>query len=51
MAHSYSNLLVHLVFSTKNRRPDLRPELKHKTSYYYAGMVKNGRGWLEAADH
>jgi REP element-mobilizing transposase RayT len=41
MSHSYPNLLVHCVFSTKNRR-DLIPTNLHETlAMYFVGIGKN----------
>ena len=28
MAHTYTNLLTHIIFSTKDRKPTLEPDLK-----------------------
>ena len=30
MGHTYANLLVHVVFSTKDRRPTIRPEFEER---------------------
>ena len=34
MAHKYANVLVHVVFSTKERRNLIPPELKHELWSY-----------------
>ena len=41
MAQSLSNILVHLVFSTKDRRPLLRDEERGQLHAYIAGVLKN----------
>ena len=40
MAHTYTNLLTHALFSTKDPRPMIRPELK---SNLYAYMGASSR--------
>ena len=44
MAHTYTVLLYHLVFSTKKREPRLTPELKQKLYPYMAGIISNHGG-------
>ena len=39
MAHTYSNLLVHAFFSTKDRRPGLGAELKPELFSYMGGIT------------
>ena len=42
MAHKFPNLIVHLVFSTKNRRDLLQnKELRRKLWRYFAGIGRN----------
>lgn len=41
MAHSYSKLLYHCVFSTKDRRALLRGEIHEKVNAYMAGIARN----------
>ena len=42
MAQSLSHLIVHAVFSTKDRRPLLRSEkIRSETYSYMAGILKN----------
>ena len=41
MPHSYPNLLVHCVFSTRERRPTIPHELQSKLWKYLAGIAKN----------
>jgi putative transposase len=40
MAQSLANVLVHLVFSTKNRRPLIRPEVEHELHPYLAAVCR-----------
>ncbi len=40
MAHKYSNVVVHLVFSTKERRSLIPPELHSKLWNYFIGIGK-----------
>ena len=40
MAGSYTNILMHLVFSTKNRTPWITPELKPRLFQYIGGTVR-----------
>jgi REP element-mobilizing transposase RayT len=39
MAHTYTNLLVHMIFSTKDRVPLLDAELKSRLFPYMGGIV------------
>jgi REP element-mobilizing transposase RayT len=41
MAQSLSNVLLHLVFSTKNRRPWMNVELDEQLAKYIAGTCRN----------
>ena len=41
MSQSIANLVVHLVFSTKNRRPLLRDEERGQLHAYITGVLKN----------
>ena len=41
MAHKYPNILIHLVFSTKNRRDIIPDELRTKLWKYIAGIGRN----------
>jgi REP element-mobilizing transposase RayT len=41
MSQSLANILVHLVFSTKNRRPLLREEERSALHAYIAGILQN----------
>jgi REP element-mobilizing transposase RayT len=40
MAHTYTNLLNHIIFSTKDRQPLLAQELKTRLFPYMGGIVK-----------
>jgi len=40
MPHSYTNLLYHIVFSTKDRHPRLTPELRPRLYEFMAGGVR-----------
>ncbi len=40
MGHSYTNLLYHIVFSTKDRRPFIEPTFAHRLHTYLAGGIR-----------
>jgi putative transposase len=40
MAHTYPNVLVHCIFSTKNRSNSIPDDLREKLSMYFAGIGK-----------
>lgn len=40
MAQSLSRILVHLIFSTKNRKPVLIPEIRTELQSYLAGVLR-----------
>ena len=40
MAHTYPNVLIHRVFSTKHRRDSIPDELREKLSMYFIGIGK-----------
>jgi putative transposase len=44
MSHTYSNLLSHVVFSTKDRRPLIDPDLKPRLLGYINGIVDESGG-------
>ena len=46
MPHSFASLLVHVIFSTKDRASDLSPELAARLFPYMAGIVKERKGVL-----
>lgn len=41
MSHTYPNVLIHCVFSTKNRRDSIPDELLGKLKIYFVGIGKN----------
>lgn len=49
MAHSYPNILVHCVFSTKERRDVIPKEIREQLWKYLSGIAKNYKiGLIEA---
>ena len=40
MAHTYTNLLTHIIFSTKDRKPTLAPDLKQRLFPYLGGIFR-----------
>jgi REP element-mobilizing transposase RayT len=44
MPHSFVYLILHVVFSTRNRAPDLNAELSARLFPYMGGIVKTLRG-------
>ncbi|MGA9625588.1 MAG: IS200/IS605 family transposase [Bryobacteraceae bacterium] len=44
MAHTFACLLVHVIFSTKDRAPDLSPDLANRLFPYMGGMVRKCKG-------
>jgi REP element-mobilizing transposase RayT len=44
MGHTYTNLLTHLVFSTKDRLPYLREERREDVFAYMGGIVRELKG-------
>lgn len=47
MSHAYARLHYHLVFSTKNRLPIIKPDLKDRLYGYMKGIVFNLDGVVE----
>ena len=43
---SYTGLFYHIVFSTKQRRPMLRPDTRRRAVAYIGGIVRNMKGRL-----
>jgi putative transposase len=41
MAHTYPNILIHCVFSTKLRRDSIPADLREKLSMYFVGIGKS----------
>ena len=46
MASTYTNLLYHVVFSTKHRRPMITPSLETELYKYVGGIVRGEEGKL-----
>ena len=46
MAHTFANLLTHVIFSTKDRQPLLTPDLCTDLLAYMGGIVRNIHGKL-----
>ena len=44
MPHTFASLLVHVVFSTKERAPDLSPVLSSRLFPYLGGIVRELNG-------
>lgn len=40
MAHTFTNLLTHIIFSTKDRMPILEPDLKQRLFPYMGGIFR-----------
>jgi putative transposase len=55
MAHTFTNLLTHIIFSTKDRVPSIDTEVKPELFAYLGGMVRevNGKAYAinGTADH
>jgi len=55
MADTYTNILFHIIFSTKHRRPLITPEIKPRLYEYMGGIIRNHGGVLYeiggVADH
>ncbi len=55
MAHTFTNLLTHVIFSTKDRRPHLDPQVKERLFPYMGGILKETKAKCLAingpADH
>lgn len=44
MSRTFTNLLTHLIFSTKNREPLIVPEVKSELYAYLGGLTKELKG-------
>jgi putative transposase len=44
MAHTFTNLLMHIIFSTKDRMPLIDSELRAELHAYLGGMVREVKG-------
>jgi putative transposase len=49
MAHTYANLLTHIIFSTKDREPLITTAIRHDLLAYMGGILRELRGTLRAA--
>ena len=49
MGHTYSNLQYHIVSSTKQRAPLIRPDLRARLDSYIGGIVREAGGTLLSA--
>jgi hypothetical protein len=49
MAHTYTNLLTHVIFSTKDRKSLIMPALHDDLLAYMGGIVRELGGALKAA--
>ena len=47
MAGTFTNLNYHIIFSAKERRPAIIPEIQTRLYDYMGGIIKNDRGVLE----
>ncbi len=43
MPHTYASVLLHCVFSTKERRPFIKPELQQRLWPYIGGIARENR--------
>src|SRR3954453_12908527 len=41
MPHSFANVLVHVIFGTKDRRPAILPEFRERLFGYMAGIARD----------
>jgi REP element-mobilizing transposase RayT len=39
MPHTYSNVLIHVIFGTKDRRPTIVPEIRPRLFAYMGGII------------
>src|SRR5207244_386419 len=44
VAHTFTNLLTHIIFSTKDRHPDLHDESRPRIFGYMGGIVREMHG-------
>ena len=47
MGHTFSNLLAHVIFSTKDRRPIITDAIAEKLYAYMAGVARKEFGWAK----
>jgi hypothetical protein len=41
MSHTFSDLVTHIIFSTKDRKPFIEPDIRREIHAYLGGIVKN----------
>ena len=41
MGHTYTSLLTHIIFSTKDRVPSLEPDMREEVEKYVCGVARN----------
>jgi REP element-mobilizing transposase RayT len=46
MSHSFVSLVSHIIFSTKNRRPMLKAEIRDELYAYTGGLLRSEKGRL-----
>ena len=46
MAHTYSSLFFHVVWSTKDRMPIIKPLFRKRLFDYMGAIIKNDKGFL-----
>jgi len=39
MSHTYTNILIHTIFSTKDRRPSITPDIRSELFSYLGGTI------------
>ncbi len=44
MAHTFTNLLAHIVFSTKEQHPLITPDVKNRLHPYMGGIIREMKG-------
>ena len=44
MAHTFTNLLAHVIFSTKDRLPIIKPKLRDRLWAYMGGVIRELNG-------
>ncbi len=49
MSHTYSKLFYHCIFSTKDRKPQIKPAIREKLYGYIAGVLAHHHGCLVRA--
>jgi REP-associated tyrosine transposase len=44
MPHTYTDVLIHFIFSTKDREPRIVPEIREKVIAYLGGIIRESKG-------